>query len=847
MSKKMIKNLMLVIVMAVLCAAMAVTANAESAIVDTGECGAPRNNVTWTLYDDGKLIISGEGKMEDYGSCDDSGSWSYQITLPWEKTEVELTSVEIREGVTKIGNAAFIGSQKLETVSISGSVEEIGEISFAECTSLKSVSIPDGVKKIGQSAFNACRLLTEIRLPDTVSYIGAYAFGYCDSLENVVIGSGVETIGSGAFKNYTSNDINFEYTGSDDEWSDILFYDGNEDLIKDISGEDVVTEIVDGITYRITGNKAILVSCDSDNSGEVIIPDKISGFPVVVIEGRAFADSEITAVSMPDSVLEIGSYAFGFCENLSQVSLSSKIRRLGESSFYGCTNLKGITLPEGIEIIEEQTFSDCENLQAIQFPDSVVEIRASAFSYCKNLQTIQIPDSVIKICDSAFNNCISATELLIGENVVCIGEHSFAGCNSLKSVKIGKELQFIRPGAFVQGYSLEEIYVDENNQYFCVDEAGVLYSKDKEILVLYPNGKPTEKYSVCSTTKKIDVCAFLCTSYLKELYLPDGLEVIGETAFSFSSGLKSITIPESVLLLDKLALYNVIGLEQIYIRSMDAEISEDVFFCERAIKQEHIDFLKDYLKTPNPDEEMNAQFEEIFSSAVVINNPYTIYCHKGSTAEAYAAENGLTYELTHFFNDEWTYDYDNMIRFRKCIHCDELETEPLESTEDGDVEIIAPENPDLNFDVDEFEKGGDNFVLVEEIVNEASDAETEVLKVFDINLKNHDGVHVQPDGSVKVKLPLDWEKDGNYKVYRVNDDGTLTDMQAFRQGSHMVFETDHFSIYVIVEEAPVSEEPPEEEPSTDGCEKGFFDFLIRLVRILEHFFASFFEWLSFCK
>ena len=47
-----------------------------------------------------------------------------------------------------------------------------------------------------------------------------------------------------------------------------------------------------------------------------------------------------------------------------------------------------------------------------------------------------------------------------------------------------------------------------------------------------------------------------------------------------------------------------------------------------------------------------------------------------------------------------------------------------------------------------------------------------VLKAFDITLKNSNGVHVQPDGTVKVKLPLDWEKAGNYKVYRVNDDGT---------------------------------------------------------------------------
>ena len=59
----------------------------------------------------------------------------------------------------------------------------------------------------------------------------------------------------------------------------------------------------------------------------------------------------------------------------------------------------------------------------------------------------------------------------------------------------------------------------------------------------------------------------------------------------------------------------------------------------------------------------------------------TIYCHSGSTAETYAIENNMAYELIHFFEGEWTYDYDNMVRTRKCIHCDELQVEELEIEE----------------------------------------------------------------------------------------------------------------------------------------------------------------------
>jgi hypothetical protein len=117
------------------------------------------------------------------------------------------------------------------------------------------------------------------------------------------------------------------------------------------------------------------------------------------------------------------------------------------------------------------------------------------------------------------------------------------------------------------------------------------------------------------------------------------------------------------------------------------------------------------------------------------------------------------------------------------------------------VEIEIPEQPDLDVEVDPVLPTEENYILVEKALESTK---YDVLKVFDITLKNSEGVHVQPNGTVKVKLPLDWEKDGNYKVYRVNTDKTLTDMNAYRQGSHMVFETDHFSIYVIAEERVVT-------------------------------------------
>lgn len=157
-------------------------------------------------------------------------------------------------------------------------------------------------------------------------------------------------------------------------------------------------------------------------------------------------------------------------------------------------------------------------------------------------------------------------------------------------------------------------------------------------------------------------------------------------------------------------------------------------------------------------------------------------------------------------------------------------------TEDGEVEIESPSQPDCDFEVDDVSKADDRYILVENTLADGYDAYFEILKVFDITLKNKDGVHVQPSGTVKVKLPLDWEKDGKYKVYRINDDGTLTDMNAYRQGSHMVFDSDHFSLYVIVDEAA---EPDNTDDSTSSSDfiSNIISWFMQLFRLVADFIS----------
>lgn len=70
-----------------------------------------------------------------------------------------------------------------------------------------------------------------------------------------------------------------------------------------------------------------------------------------------------------------------------------------------------------------------------------------------------------------------------------------------------------------------------------------------------------------------------------------------------------------------------------------------------------------------------------------------------------------------------------------------------------------------------------------------------MLALYDISLLK-DGVAVQPDGTAKVKIPTDNE---NAKVYRIEEDGTATDMNAVYENGYLVFVTDRFSVYAVAE------------------------------------------------
>ena len=133
----------------------------------------------------------------------------------------EIKDMIIPNGVTSIGNMAFLKCTSLTSVTIPNSVTSIGSSAFEECSALTSVTIPNSVTSIEMGVFYGCKGLTSVDIPNSVTSIGISAFGMCSNLTSVTIGSGVNNISDRAFASCKElsdvycHAINVPYTHAD--------------------------------------------------------------------------------------------------------------------------------------------------------------------------------------------------------------------------------------------------------------------------------------------------------------------------------------------------------------------------------------------------------------------------------------------------------------------------------------------------------------------------------------------------------------------------------------------------------------------------------------------------------
>ena len=406
----------------------------------SGTCGT---NLTWSLNTiDSTLTISGTGNMSDY---------TYSSPAPWYSYKYSITSVVINDGVTSIGNSAFIECSGLTSVTIPNSVTSIGDFAFIELGYLsvyisdiaawcainfgsasimehnlylngilvKDLVIPDGITSIGNGAFYGCTGLTSVTIPNSVTSIGESAFYGCSSLTTVTIPNSVTSIGWYAF--YDVPNIVYTGTATGSPW-----------------GARSINGYVEEYLVYTDNAKTTLLACSSAAQGEIAIPNSVTS-----VGAYAFRNCRgLTSVTIPNSVTSVGYDAFFECSGLTSVNISdieawcniqfsdfaanplyyahnlyindellkeliipNSITTIGESAFYGCTCLTSVIIPNSVTNIGDRAFCDCRSLISVTIPNSVTSIGIAAFWGCRGLTSVTIPNSVTSIGDWAFLGC----------------------------------------------------------------------------------------------------------------------------------------------------------------------------------------------------------------------------------------------------------------------------------------------------------------------------------------------------------------------------------------------------------------------------------------------------------
>ena len=452
----------------------------------SGTCGG---GLTWTLdTETGELNITGTGAMSD---------WSTPSDVPWHTSRIFIKSVNIKSGVTSIGNYAFDYCENLESITFPGSVTSIGtsafgcEDGFCEFSDVYytgdlagwcAIDFKDNWSNPNRCAdvfyIDGSLLAGDIVIPDEITTIKDYTFLNCKNITSVTIPDGVESIGKNAF----------------------YLCEG----LANVTIPESVTSI---------GDYAFCV-CSSLTS--VTIPGNVTS-----IGNRVFSSCyKLSTVIIQDGITSIGTWAFSFCEKLKNITIPDSITNVGNDAFNGCSAIQAVYYPGtpeqwGNVTVEDTTdngyflrnivyecnsdrpyytgscgsklqwklFTDGELIisgtgsmsnwtgygspvwtahrsivKSIIISEGVTSIGSYAFDCLSNLTSVTIPDSVTAIGSSAFYSCKSLTNITIPDGVKTIDTYTFCNCQSLTSITIPDSVTTIRDYAFSYCDNLTDVY-----------------------------------------------------------------------------------------------------------------------------------------------------------------------------------------------------------------------------------------------------------------------------------------------------------------------------------------------------------------------------------------------------
>ena len=178
-------------------------------------------------------------------------------------------------------------------------------------------------------------------------------------------------------------------------------------------------------------------------------------------------------------------------------------------------------------------------LENVRLPGGLKTIEPCAFYGCSSLANVELPEGLETIGEFAFCSCLQFRSVELPEGLKTIGYHAFARCN-FDVVRLPSSLETIGGGWNCAGFNLPE----DNPRFRTLD--GVLFDNEIKTLLVYPGKKAGNDYLVPEGVETIGDAAFSGCKSLITIIFPDSLQTIGKNAFWDCESLKSVEFPESL-------------------------------------------------------------------------------------------------------------------------------------------------------------------------------------------------------------------------------------------------------------------------------------------------------------
>lgn len=601
-------------------------------VIDSGTCGS---NMTWVLYNNNELVISGDGAM--YQNYEYSNGHA-----PWYNYRGIIESIVINEGVVTVGQEAFQDCTSLTAVDLPDSLEILGDNSFDGCAALTSIELPAGLKLVGFHVFRGCNidslffkgtisdwfrlelpsggflfyvdslyisgeLIENLVIPDGVSSIQGWAFSQYSKIKTVVIPATVTAIGDEAFNCYNlvyaeflgdapsigadafyidrnnENGFVIYYHENTHGWSSPLwdvYYAACVEEFSDYSALDDDNRNSQGILFALNESaKTAVVGDGSNNSNN-------SGY-YGAQRGAVVIPDAVTKNGTIYNVIGIGPNAFSGNRHVTSVSIGTGVTSILPSAFTGCPELESITVSEENEYYRsiDGVLYDAGALYLYVYPGGKAD------------ESFTVPETVQTIGSNAFYDNEHIRTLTVGRNVTAIYGEAFCGLTNLSEITLpfigtreSLEDVYYYDGVFGTVFGDGTYGLNSLRDWNGTEHVGSL----KEVTILggelyegsfssctyveeinlpsIPSAIPEYCFSGCTSLKKLTFAGSECK--IGNLVLPEGIGSIGRNAFDGCTGITSVTLPTSLTSIES-SVFSGAGVEEFAVVSGNLHYSTD--------------------------------------------------------------------------------------------------------------------------------------------------------------------------------------------------------------------------------------------------------------------------------